>query len=63
MIEITIKVQGLLLVMEFLGSAAAAVNMFTDQTSPEEHFGHWCAKIGEMALLLALILVTAGWVK
>lgn len=63
MLEITIKVQDLLLVMEFLCFAAAGVNCFTDQTSPEEHFGHWIAKIGELCLLLAMILVTIGCVK
>lgn len=63
MIEITIKVKDLLLAMEFLCFAAAAANMFTDDTSPETRFGHWCAKIGEMVLLLAMILVTAGLVK
>ena len=63
MLEITIKVQDLLLVMGFLCFAAAAVNTFTDDTSPATRFGHWVAKISEMALLLAMILVTAGWVK
>ena len=63
MIEITIKVQDLLLAMGFLCFAAAAVNAFTDDTSPSTRFGHWCAKIGEMVLLLAMILVTAGWMK
>lgn len=63
MIEITINVKGFMLVMEFLCFAAAAANMFTDDTSPGEKFGHYLLKIGEMALLLAMILVTAGWVK
>lgn len=63
MIEIAIKVQDLLLVVEFLCFAAAAVNAFTDDTSPAEKFGHWTAKIGEMVLLLAMVIVTAGWVK
>lgn len=63
MLEITIKVQDLLLAMIFLCFGAAAVNCFTDTTSPGEHFGHWIAKIGELCLLLAMIFVTIGCVK
>ena len=63
MIEITIKVRDLLLVMGFLCFVTAAVNAFTDDTSPSTRFGHWILKIGEMGLLLAMILVTAGMVN
>ncbi len=63
MIEITIKVRSLMQVMQVLCFAAVVVSIVTDDTSTTQRLGHWIAIIGEGFLLLAMFLVTAGWVQ
>lgn len=57
---ITIRVNDLIIVMEFLCCILTVVNAFTDDTSPADNIGYWIAKLCEMVMLLALILMTAG---
>lgn len=58
---ITIRVNDLIIVMEFLCCIlTAAVNAFTDDTSPADNIGHWITKLCEMVMLIVLILMTVG---
>lgn len=57
---ITIRVNDLIIAMEFLCCILTAVNAFTDDTSPANKIGHWIAKACEMVVLMVLILMTSN---
>jgi hypothetical protein len=63
MIEITIKAQTLLLVLEWLLFALSVGNFVTDETSTYDRFGHYLFKIAEFIVWFVLLFASAILVK
>ncbi len=63
MIEISLRVQGVLLVLELLCFAMAVGNAITDDTYLTDEPLHVIFTIGEMLVGLVMIGVTMTWVK
>ena len=57
---ITIRVNDLIIVMEFLCCILTAGNAFSHGTNPPDNTGAGIAKLCEMVMLIVLILMTAG---
>ncbi len=63
MIEISLKVQGVLLVLELLCFGMAVGSAATDGMCPEDKLLHYIFILGEMLIGFGMIIVTLKWVK
>lgn len=63
MIEISLRVQGVLLVLELLCLGMAVGNGITDNTCTLDKPLHYIFTLGEMLIPLGMIIVTMIWVK
>ncbi len=63
MIEISLRVQGVLLVLELLCFAMAVGSAVTDDAYPEDKLLHYIFILGEMLIGFGMIIVTMIWVK
>ena len=63
MIEISLRVQGVLLVLELLCFGMAVGSAATDDTYPENKLLHCIFILGEMLIGFVMIVVTMTWVK
>lgn len=63
MIEITLRVQNVIRVLEFLWFVALIGDSLTDETFVDNHFLHYLFKLLELIVFFGMLFVTLIWVK